>query len=731
MSGEKKKSPKKIIIIAAAAVLVIGLGVTAFLLFKDNIFGSSENSDTKKSSTEQTYSEKAAAMSNENFVSFEEGFTDIKVTDQDSALKAVSAVADDIGIDNIETDLKVSSVNSFDGETYYRMQQYHNGVPVHGRDVVLVANDSGDVTSLSSNTVKIGNNVKAISADAAKNFDFSKIDKIIGAFLNNDSFKIEDVIGVSIPEAAYFVDINKEVKPSFIEHISLVDANKKKYNFKVVLNAETYEVITCSAETESVARRVSASGSDIDGDNRRFNVMEENGEYIMEDTGKNIKVYNLNGNSLSPDTAIIDSDGNVYSVDDGKLYDKNGNEVFLDDDEENIVDENGKVIGSDLKTDFILSATPNDDITDAKSNSPDWNNKTEVTVYSRVNNAYDLYNNVLYRSGFNGVNGKIIVCYNDYLDGDTTNAYSYTVSDATLLSFGSDNKASFDTVGHEFTHSVINSIVELDYNGESGALHEAYADIFGEIAEDYSDGTLDGNCNWKESEFRDIKNPASDGNPTVYKGDNWHLTFSVPDFLKDTPLSILDLFTDKGGVHSNCTVISHAAYMMNQGIDGNEKYKIGTELLAKIWHKSMFALHSDETFEQCANHVYDAATRTKGVSIYQLECIKKAFEMAGLKIETSVSASVRRGTVVNVVDSNGNKYANYHITINNSTSGDKVVDEDVKSRTGYTLNLDKGTYEMTITDNQVNSKNSFTKTLNVTDSSAAGRNPYINIFTDF
>ena len=39
MSGEKKKSPKKIIIIAAAAVLVIGLGVTAFLLFKDNIFG--------------------------------------------------------------------------------------------------------------------------------------------------------------------------------------------------------------------------------------------------------------------------------------------------------------------------------------------------------------------------------------------------------------------------------------------------------------------------------------------------------------------------------------------------------------------------------------------------------------------------------------------------------------------------------------------------------------------
>ena len=733
MSNDKKKSTKKIVIIAVAAVLAVGIGTTAFLLAKDKLFKTSSGSDseTKKTDTAQTYSEKTAALSNENFVSFEKGFTDIKVTDSNSALQAVSAVGSDIGIDNPETELKISNGNSFDGETYYRMQQYHNGAPVHGRDVVIAANDDGEVTSLTSNTVKVGDNVKSITADAAKNFDFSKIKGMVGSFLKNDLLKIDDILCISMPEAAYYVNENKEVKPSFIEHITLVDANKKRYNFKVVFDAETYQIITCSAETESAASRVSAGGSDADGEKHQFYVTEENGVYTMEDTDKNIKVYNVNGNTLSPSSAIVDGDGNVYNIEKGKLYDKDGNEVFLDEDETRIIDSDGKVLGTDLKNDFILSATPNDDITEAKSSSADWDNKTEVTVYSRVNNVYDLYNNVLHRSGFDGVNGKIIACYNDYLDGDTTNAYSYTISDATLLSFGTDNTANYDTVGHEFTHSVVNSIVELDYNGESGALSEAYADIFGEIAEDYSDGKLDGSCNWKESEFRDLKDPASDGNPTTYKGDNWHTTFSVPDFLKDSPLSILDLFTDKGGVHSNCTVISHAAYLMNQGIDGNEQYKIGTELLAKIWHKSMFSLHSDETFEQCANHVYDAATRTSGVSIYQLECIKKAFEMADLKIETTLSATVQRGTVVNVVDAKGSKYSNYHIAIEDFFNGSKAVDEDINHNRGIVLNLDKGTYVLTVTDNSGSGKKSFSKTLHVTDSKSTARTPYINIFTDF
>ena len=125
-----------------------------------------------------------------------------------------------------------------------------------------------------------------------------------------------------MPEAAYYVNENKEVKPSFIEHITLVDANKKRYNFKVVFDAETYQIITCSAETESAASRVSAGGSDADGEKHQFYVTEENGVYTMEDTDKNIKVYNVNGNTLSPSSAIVDGDGNVYNIEKSPVFEK-------------------------------------------------------------------------------------------------------------------------------------------------------------------------------------------------------------------------------------------------------------------------------------------------------------------------------------------------------------------------------------------------------------------------
>ena len=66
MSNDKKKSTKKIVIIAVAAVLAVGIGTTAFLLAKDKLFKTSSGSDseTKKTDTAQTYSEKTAALSN-------------------------------------------------------------------------------------------------------------------------------------------------------------------------------------------------------------------------------------------------------------------------------------------------------------------------------------------------------------------------------------------------------------------------------------------------------------------------------------------------------------------------------------------------------------------------------------------------------------------------------------------------------------------------------------------
>ena len=89
--------------------------------------------------------------SDSNYIALESGFTDIKVTDEESALEAISTVADVIGIENVEKELKISSTNTVDSDTYYRFQQYYNDIPVYGSTIVISADKDGNATALVSN----------------------------------------------------------------------------------------------------------------------------------------------------------------------------------------------------------------------------------------------------------------------------------------------------------------------------------------------------------------------------------------------------------------------------------------------------------------------------------------------------------------------------------------------------------------------------------------------------
>lgn len=112
------------------------------------------------------------------------------------------------------------------------------------------------------------------------------------------------------------------------------------------------------------------------------------------------------------------------------------------------------------------------------------------------------------------------------------------------------NNIKYDTVAHEYTHSVLDAIVELDDGRETGALKEAYADIMGELAENDSTWTICG---------RVLSNLDINNYPSYYKGKFW-----------------CNSSDDSKVVHTNCTVIGHVAYLMS-------KYgKISNDRLANI-----------------------------------------------------------------------------------------------------------------------------------------------------
>ena len=102
-----------------------------------------------------------------------------------------------------------------------------------------------------------------------------------------------------------------------------------------------------------------------------------------------------------------------------------------------------------------------------------------------------------------------------------------------------------DVEGHEYTHMVINHNGNggLTYQGESGALNESFADIFGACVEFYSGVSP----NWYIGEdvmigqpaMRSMSSPNLLQQPDTYQGTYWVNTDSTQD---------------NGGVHTNSGV---------------------------------------------------------------------------------------------------------------------------------------------------------------------------------
>ena len=142
-----------------------------------------------------------------------------------------------------------------------------------------------------------------------------------------------------------------------------------------------------------------------------------------------------------------------------------------------------------------------------------------------------------------------------------------------------------DVAAHEYGHGVVHYSVPggLTYTYESGALHEAYADIFGAEIENY----ITGNGNWLMGE--DLNVP---GMPSPVR--NIENPPAVSDILGVHPDSYYHSgfycgADDAGGVHHNSTAVSHAAYLMAEGGTQNTctVTAIGRDKMARIFYRAL------------------------------------------------------------------------------------------------------------------------------------------------
>lgn len=333
---------------------------------------------------------------------------------------------------------------------------------------------------------------------------------------------------------------------------------------------------------------------------------------------------------------------------------------------------------------------------------------------------------------FTGQNTNLY--YNDGYD-DGENALGGRVDGCGIISMGAVTGVNcIDVIAHEYAHFVSRKLVEWEGNPESGALNEAISDIFGELVESYVTST---EVNWMMDDFRNIAQPSEFQNPDFYGGEYWG----------DTSNPIKD--NDYGYVHNNSTVISHAAYLMWNGIDGDDTKRIPADNLAKLWYRAMLMMPADCDFSTCRQLVEWAALSVDGLTELQRECIAEAFDMVGIydmesspQILVDCDRNVHRNSVLNVYNKESKLHSKYtvHITgtiaehelaystnILNDSAYYYETTESINTARSYHLNLPDGYYTFIVTD-QYNPQLEYMFTVSVSEK---GTEDIINLYTNF
>ncbi len=653
-----KKKRKKLV--RTVIVVVCCIGIIATSIFGALIF-------LNKVTVPYTYGE---------YNSFMEGFTDVIITDEKSAIEAVASVSDALGIQNAESELKVSFTNKRETETYYRIQQYYNGIPVFGRNITVVAGKEGNALGLTSNYSPVGD------IDITPSLNEEKIsNKIDKEYDGVDSQTNNGLVIYSLYNSsstlAYDITVSKSDENNVIHDQCIISAK----NGDILLKNNLIRTGNIKHSSDEYTYKINDK------------------TYLMYDESRNILVLNSNKKKL----VAYGSNNKCTKVSNDNKTNENPNPLW---------EKNKTLICGNIKLEGSK---------DAK-----WN-ESATNLINSVENIYDFYSKILKWNGYDNKNSPMLTSYNDYHYSDGDNAYS----SANVLVFGyQQDLSNVGQVGHEFTHSVEGSISNMIYSGETGSIMEAYSDIFGEIAEDYAkDGVLNGKCTWTVFD-RNIKSPSDNNQPARYLDENWGSTVDNGDN------------NDCGHVHKNSTVISHAAYLMSEGIDKNPK--IDNASLASMWFNALNLLQPDSNFSQCRNAVELSARimlKNKKLTEEQYKTVIAAFEKVGINNAVfTYSETVKNKfdlSVITYVDSGvvnaSNEVIEYKLEIVNLNNiKAKKVFEKEKISGQHTLNLKDGTYVLRITD--INDSENISKSIDVkivVDGDDSKAKDKITIKTDF
>jgi Zn-dependent metalloprotease len=185
---------------------------------------------------------------------------------------------------------------------------------------------------------------------------------------------------------------------------------------------------------------------------------------------------------------------------------------------------------------------------------------------------------------------------------------------------------SLDVVGHELTHGVIAYECNLEYQGESGALNEHFADVFGSLVSQWKKKQSAATAPWMIGQ--DIMGPGTQAKALR--------TFTAAKAFENDPNLGSDLqpkhlrnlyrgASDNGGVHLNSGIPNHAFYLFAMAIGGN-----AWDIPGGIWFEAMRKLSGNSDFAEMVRTTLMIATSNHGAKSAELKALKLAWKTVGL-----------------------------------------------------------------------------------------------------
>lgn len=441
------------------------------------------------------------------FTALTGNFTNIAVTDGESAIAAAQDASAMLGFENAADELTSKNTTVSGEYTYYRLQQNYQGIPVYGRTFVVAADAQGNARGITANASDTDTSVSLEASLTQEQAEASVAQYI------EDNFADVDTASLSVDElsedklAIYDLD-NEEPALVYVLGVYAQDCSAE-----VLISASDGHIVLFNDLADYVQSEFTCQGQ------------EKEQEFIAEQgDSENSMVYESpSGTQI---TVSVPGDGHKYDW----YYDENHDVVTWKGEEapdKSAVDAMANITGI---YGYFYETFERDSFS---GEGEDISVFVHVDGYrSWSNERKDMTNNAFY---WPSPNGSVIAFCRNYDDsGASVTEYS----------------AMADVSGHEYMHGIVRYTSGLSNTSDNempDAVNEALGDIMGYCAEAYING---GEIDWTSS-VRTSYEGRAESSGYIYHMDDYNDSTSE--------------------CHTASTIISHAACLMYTGLDGKEE----------------------------------------------------------------------------------------------------------------------------------------------------------------